>query len=150
MKQFTDFIFRVIGIMALAVSLIPAYCAESMVGECIAPYQWEHPHSHPEMIHALIWMAGAFPFLLLGIKHGLFCNIEKGHPSLLKSFAFALFWILPAITLYANELAVGCPYATELQDNLLWAAFIIAICSLCIYCGLISHQKPAEKRVISV
>lgn len=144
-----DFLFRMLGILAFGVTFVPVYYAENMVGECIDPIQWETIHSHPEMPQALLWIACAFPFLLMGLKHGLLFNTEKGLPSWKKAFAGAMFWLIPAIAAYASILGTGCPYAIKLQYYLLAAAFILAIGSFALYLYTVRKENTATNELLN-
>lgn len=139
MKQFTDFLCRIVGLSAFAVTFVPTYYAEDMVCNCLDPAQWEIAHTHPEMLYALGWIIGAFPFLLLGIKHGLFFSIENGAISWGKAFSGAIFWLIPATTAYASILEAGCPYAVTLQNYLLITVLVLTLGSFALY--LLTFRK---------
>lgn len=128
-----DVIWRIVGLLAIAITFVPAYYAKDMVGDCIDPIRWKTPHTHPEMIFNLMWIIGAFPLILFSVRHGLFLNTEKGLPSWPRAFACALFCLLPAATMYADDLIFGCPYAIEVQHYVLTCVVTTALCSLILY-----------------
>ena len=141
-----NFIFRMLGILAFGATFVPAYYTDKMIGDCIDPEYWTTAHTHPQMLYALLWFAGAYPLLLLGIKHGLFVDTEKGAPSWLKSSAWAMFWVTPALFSYADDLRFGCPYTADLQIYILWSADVLILISLILIVYVNRKEKAAEKK----
>ncbi|MBO6282066.1 MAG: hypothetical protein J6N49_06015 [Alphaproteobacteria bacterium] len=138
-----NLIFQVIGILGFAVTFVPAYFGEELLGDCIDPIEWEIAHTHPEMLTYLLCFIGAFPCILLGVKHGLLADKEM--PSWPKSIAWTMFWVTPGLVAYADTLSIGCPYSVDLQNYLLRAAFILMLSSLLL--GLcISHKEKAARK----
>ncbi|MEE6207800.1 MAG: hypothetical protein VZR95_07095 [Alphaproteobacteria bacterium] len=143
MKQFTDFLCRIVGLSAFAVTFVPTYYAEDMVWNCLDPAQWEIVHTHPEMLYALGWIIGAFPFLLLGIKHGLFFSLKNGAISWGKASSGAIFWLVPATTAYASILGAGCPFAVTLQNYLLITVLVLTLGSFALYLHAVCKENAA-------